>query len=259
MAQSQVHILSAPDRPRRFVAMVSGRSFQPARAALLRAILDDVICHQHAFLDFGPVWIFEDSLRSLADRIGSTESQVSRAVKAVIVSTQHGNIALRDLFRPGVPLIHGVRRVSQYSVAWRIERLVEREVPGRPYSDEELSDLLAKEGLAVARRTVAKYRALRGVPDSRRRRGGEWVRDPPKKPPRPSRAAGAHGASAQENPPPSKERGQAVLQGFHALARRNPKVWHLTNTDVARLLRASGLGWISADDVADIRGDAPPR
>lgn len=181
MAQSSVRIISAPDTLRRFVSEVPASAFRGPRRSLLLTILDDVICYQLAFLDFGPEWIFEDSLNGLAERIGSTESQVSRAVKGVMVRTEHGDTALRDLFRPGIRLMHGVRRVSNYSVAMRIERLVEQEDPRRPYTDAELSGELVKEGISVSRRTVAKYRLSRGVPESRRRRGGEWVRQVPKK------------------------------------------------------------------------------
>lgn len=253
MAKSDVEIVAAPDTLHRYAPIVPKGSLTPSKAALLVTILDDVICQQKAFLDIGPEWIFEDSLRALAGRIGSTEPHVSRAVKGVRVATHHGDIALRDLFRPGVPLIHGVRRVSQYAVAVRIDRLVETEDSMRPHSDKDLCAILIEEGIGVSRRTVSKYRALRGVPESRRRRGGEWVREPPNKPSLRKRASPPLAAGVENSPPPPVERRLAVLRTFRELARSVPEVRRFPDADVARLLRARGFHWVTAEDIAVLR------
>jgi RNA polymerase sigma-54 factor len=66
--------------------------------------------------------------------------------------------------------VHG-QAVASEAVKERIAHIVSEEDPGKPLSDQTIADLLKKENIDIARRTVAKYREMLGIlPSSRRRR-----------------------------------------------------------------------------------------
>ncbi len=72
-------------------------------------------------------------------------------------------------FSPGVE--SGGQEISQYNIKKAIEEIVNNENPENPWTDNEIVELLAKEGMDIARRTVAKYRCQLGIlPSNRRRR-----------------------------------------------------------------------------------------
>ena len=55
---------------------------------------------------------------------------------------------------------------SATSIKFKIKKLIENEDPSNPVSDDRIVEILAKEGITVARRTVAKYRKLENIPSS---------------------------------------------------------------------------------------------
>ena len=91
---------------------------------------------------------------------------VSRVVAGTAVDTPRGTWWLRALFtqaaREGGPAAGALRD--------RLARLVADEDPAAPLSDEALARALAEGGAPIARRTVAKYRAMLGLPPAHRRR-----------------------------------------------------------------------------------------
>jgi RNA polymerase sigma-54 factor len=62
--------------------------------------------------------------------------------------------------------------VSSVAIRARIRKLIADEVPGKPLSDAQLAEVLSREGVKVARRTVAKYREALGLASSSERRQG---------------------------------------------------------------------------------------
>ena len=62
------------------------------------------------------------------------------------------------------------KRQSQYNVKRAISEIVDKEDPGNPLTDSQISELLHESGVFVARRTVAKYRSQMGIPASNRRK-----------------------------------------------------------------------------------------
>ena len=101
-------------------------------------------------------------MRELMTFAGENKMTLMRA-------TPKGTVELRRLF------IHGVKTESGETVARdgvldRLRAMVDAEDKAHPLSDERLSDMLKGEGFPVARRTVAKYRALAGIPGTSERR-----------------------------------------------------------------------------------------
>jgi len=64
--------------------------------------------------------------------------------------------------------------VASESVKERIRRLVRDEDPANPYSDKELVDVLERENIKIARRTIAKYREMLNILPSHKRKQASW-------------------------------------------------------------------------------------
>ena len=107
-------------------------------------------------------------LETIADQLQLSESTISRAIANKYMRTPYGAFGFKDLFTTGVSSENG--DVSTMKIRARIREMVDEEDPRRPISDQDISDRLRKEGYSVARRTVAKYRDLDGIPTSSQRK-----------------------------------------------------------------------------------------
>jgi RNA polymerase sigma-54 factor len=86
------------------------------------------------------------------------------------VHTPQGIYELKFFFSSGLPGKSGTEVATQ-SVKDRIKQLVSAEDPVKPYSDKQIVEMLAKDNIKIARRTVAKYRDMLGIlPSNRRKR-----------------------------------------------------------------------------------------
>jgi RNA polymerase sigma-54 factor len=93
----------------------------------------------------------------IAQEIGVHESTVGRVVANKYILTPQGVFPLKFFFHKSLPGNYG-EEVSSLRIKEKIKKLVEGEDTANPLSDIEIGDLLAKENLKIARRTVAKYR-----------------------------------------------------------------------------------------------------
>lgn len=106
------------------------------------------------------------SLLSLSDSLDLHPSTISRATRDKYLQCRQGTYPLRYFFSRAV----GERGPSRQAVKQRLLTLVRDEDPRRPLSDQRLCELLAEDGIQVARRTVAKYRMELRLPSSSARR-----------------------------------------------------------------------------------------
>jgi RNA polymerase sigma-54 factor len=106
----------------------------------------------------------------VADRIGVHESTVSRVAAGKYLACAQGNFELRSFFASAIQSVSGGEAYSATAVQTRIRALVEGEPAARPLSDDRIVDALNAEGIDIARRTVAKYREVLGLPSSVERR-----------------------------------------------------------------------------------------
>lgn len=106
------------------------------------------------------------TMRSLAEGLGLATSTVSRAVAGKALDTPRGVLPLRSLFQAEAPTA-GVARLDARA---RVGALIAAEDRTQPLSDDAIAAALAREGLDLARRTVAKYRRELGIPSSFERR-----------------------------------------------------------------------------------------
>ena len=108
-------------------------------------------------------------LREIADELGLHESTISRVTTAKFMATPQGTFELKYFFGSGLVTESG-GNASSTAVRALIRQFIEAEAPNKPLSDNQLSDMLKEQGIACARRTVAKYReGLKIAPASLRR------------------------------------------------------------------------------------------
>ena len=124
---------------------------------------------QTRFLDDGIEHLEPLTLKVVADEIEMAESTVSRVVNDKYVSTPQGVFELKFFFHSAIETVDG-RLASSIAVKERIKRLVGNENSTKPFSDAKISDLLAQEGILLARRTIAKYREQLRIPGSTQRK-----------------------------------------------------------------------------------------
>jgi RNA polymerase sigma-54 factor len=143
-------------------------SIEQRRSTLLR-VVHAVVDAQTDFLESGPEHLHPLPMIGVADQLGIHVGTVSRAVSNKYLQTPRGVIRLRDLFSGGT------ESASGESLAWegikvKLQHIVDHEDKGNPLNDDQIVEALAKVGLTLARRTVAKYRTQLNIPTARKRK-----------------------------------------------------------------------------------------
>lgn len=123
---------------------------------------------QRAFFLYPDGELVPLKLEDVAVELGLHPSTVSRAVNGKYIDSPRGVIDLRRLFGGGLPSADGA--IATAAVRRRIKELVAAEPVDAPLSDARLTELLKSQGIAISRRTVAKYREQLGIPGSWKRR-----------------------------------------------------------------------------------------
>ena len=118
---------------------------------------------QHEFLDKGVDKIKPLTLQEIADVVGVHEATVSRTTRGKYIQTPQGLHELKYFFSPGLKRTNGEDQSSK-SVQLKVKQIIEGEDKHKPLSDQKVADLLASEGLKIARRTITKYREGLGIP-----------------------------------------------------------------------------------------------
>ena len=132
-------------------------------------VANSLINFQRPFLDHGIEHLRPLVLRDVANDIGMHESTVSRVVNNKYMHTPQGVYELKFFFHSGISSSYG-ESVSSVTIKQRIRKIVEAEDPRRPLSDSKIMSILQKEGLVLARRTIAKYREELKIPTSNQRK-----------------------------------------------------------------------------------------
>lgn len=141
------------------------------RRQTLAKIIGAAVARQQEFFSEGPAALKPLAMTEIAAELGIHESTVSRAVEGKYLRTPNGLVKLRTLFASALPG-DGGETVSSDAVREKIRALAAEENPAEPLSDREIADILKKQGVEIARRTVAKYREQLRIPSAgvRRRR-----------------------------------------------------------------------------------------
>lgn len=132
-------------------------------------VVTAVVEHQKDFLDKGPKYLKTLTLKQIADVLGVHESTVSRSINGKYMQTPRGVYEIRYFFSSGVAGRDG-EGLSSNSIKTFIKEIIDGEDPKKPYSDQEMVEILSKRGIEISRRTVAKYREGMNILSSSKRR-----------------------------------------------------------------------------------------
>jgi RNA polymerase sigma-54 factor len=133
-------------------------------------VTESIVKQQKDFFDKGIAFLKPMVLRDVANDIGMHESTISRVTTNKYVHTPRGIFELKFFFNSGISRVSGADVASE-SVKEKVKTLIATEPPAHPHSDQKIVELLLKENINIARRTVAKYREMLGIlPSSKRKK-----------------------------------------------------------------------------------------
>lgn len=151
--------------PGRAEARALLRAIEGRNATLLR-VGQEVLLRQIAALENGPEALLPLTMTEIAEALELNQSTISRVVAGAAVDTPRGTWWLRSLFSGAA----GGEGLSTAALRARLSQIVAEEDKTRPFSDDALVMALSESGMPVARRTVAKYRAMLKIPPAHRRK-----------------------------------------------------------------------------------------
>jgi len=139
------------------------------RQRTIYKVAQSIISFQKPFLDDGIEYLRPMVLRQVAEDIGMHESTISRVVSNKYMDTPRGLFPMKFFFHSGVDSAKG-GAVSSLVVKEKIKKMINAEDENKPLSDSKIMKTLQREGVRLARRTVAKYREELGIPSSDKRK-----------------------------------------------------------------------------------------
>ena len=132
-------------------------------------VSESIVKLQREFFEKGVAYLKPMVLRDVAEDVGMHESTISRVTTNKYMQTPHGIFELKYFFNSSIRKSGGDEIASE-SVKEKIRNIIKGEDPKKPYSDKAIAEILKKEGIRIARRTVAKYREMMGILPSHKRK-----------------------------------------------------------------------------------------
>ncbi len=139
------------------------------RKQTIQNVANAVVQYQQEFFSHGEQSLKPLTLRQIAEEIGVHESTVSRTINGKYLQSSRGTFELKYFFSSGLEGDDG-QGVSSNSVKSIIRGLIAGEDTQHPLSDQEMAEILKEKGIAISRRTVAKYRESMHILSSSKRR-----------------------------------------------------------------------------------------
>jgi len=139
------------------------------RFTSIQRVADAIVARQSAFFDYGEAAMRPLVLKDIADELGLHESTVCRVTNGKYMATPRGLFEFKYFFSRQLVMDDG-GACSGTAIRAVLKELIAAEDPNDPLSDAQLTQLLAEQGLRLARRTVTKYRGLMHVPSVELRR-----------------------------------------------------------------------------------------
>ena len=128
-----------------------------------------IVDRQQAFLEQGETAVRPLVMREIAATLGLHESTISRVTTQKYMWTPHGIFELKYFFGSHIPAEAGESH-SAIAIRGLIKRLIQDEDRRKPLNDNQISQMLAQQGIVIARRTVAKYREFMHIPPTNLRK-----------------------------------------------------------------------------------------
>ena len=133
-------------------------------------ITAEIIKRQKHFLEKGLDFLEPLSLKDIAIAVKMHESTVSRVTNGLMVSTPKGTFPLKSLFSVTIETDDKENSKSAAAVRNMIKKILNEEKGEKPLSDDLIAKIVSKNGVKLARRTVAKYREMLNIPSSSERK-----------------------------------------------------------------------------------------
>jgi len=144
------------------------KSLESRNDTLLK-VSNCIVQRQQGFLDHGAEAMRPMVLNDIAEAVDMHESTISRVTTQKYMHTPRGIFELKYFFSSHVGTENG-GECSSTAIRALIKKLILAEIPAKPLSDSKMADLLADQGINVARRTIAKYRESLSIPPSNQRK-----------------------------------------------------------------------------------------
>ncbi|MGL6161112.1 RNA polymerase factor sigma-54 [Microbulbifer sp.] len=144
------------------------KSLQSRNETLLK-VASSIVDKQQDFFERGPEAMKPMVLADIAETIGMHESTISRVTTQKYMLTPRGVFELKYFFSSHVSTDSG-EDASSTAIRAMIRKLIDSEEARKPLSDNKITQELDRQGIKVARRTVAKYRESMGIPSSSERK-----------------------------------------------------------------------------------------
>lgn len=144
------------------------KSLESRNDTLLK-VSNCIVQRQQGFFEHGPEAMRPMVLNDIAEAVDMHESTISRVTTQKFMHTPRGIYELKYFFSSHVSTENG-GECSSTAIRALIKKLVAAEVPAKPLSDSKMAELLADQGINVARRTIAKYRESLSIPPSNQRK-----------------------------------------------------------------------------------------
>ena len=140
------------------------------RARTILKVAEEIVRQQDGFLTHGVQYLRPLNLKTVADAIKMHESTVSRVTSNKYMATSRGIFELKYFFTSSIAAAGDGAAHSSEAVRHRIKVLIDAENPIAVLSDDKIVEILQRDGVDIARRTVAKYREAMRISSSVRRR-----------------------------------------------------------------------------------------
>ncbi|WP_300350731.1 RNA polymerase factor sigma-54 [Clostridium sp.] len=143
------------------------------RKSTLYKVLEKILEKQKEYFDNGDKYLKSMTLKEIAEQLKMHESTVSRAIRDKYILTAMGTIKIKDLFVNSISnkeLGGGEEDITVINIKKALEEIIKEENKSKPLSDQAISGILKEKGLAISRRTVAKYREEIGIKSSSKRK-----------------------------------------------------------------------------------------
>jgi RNA polymerase sigma-54 factor len=140
------------------------------RQKTIYKVTEAIVVRQRDFFEKGVSYLKPMVLKDIAGDIGMHESTISRVTTNKYVHTPVGIFELKYFFNSSINSADGGDSVASEAVKQKIKQMIAKEDPKNPLSDQKIAELLIKENIDIARRTVAKYREMLGILSSAKRK-----------------------------------------------------------------------------------------
>lgn len=140
------------------------------RQKTIYKVTEAIVKRQREFFDKGVQALKPMILKDVANDIGMHESTISRVTTNKFVHTPVGIFELKYFFNSSIQASDGSDSLASEAVKEKIKKLVSKENPKNPLSDQKIVELLKADNIDIARRTVAKYRDMLGILSSSKRK-----------------------------------------------------------------------------------------